>query len=527
MGVQTQRGGAALQSMVRSTWPTTIKCIDQVDRGLVQEWRERRPDGLLVLRRFFPTEELRDEKVDDLLRWADEVRTLGPILEVPINEAHQRGDDLKRFADWSAAAARRIAAAGYKPVVGNFSEGNPPHLAEWPFFFPALQAARELGGYLGLHEYFTPGCYLDSWHSLRYRRVWPLLPESLRVPLLITECGIDGGIDAPDGNRPKSGWRAYVDAREYARLLRGYRDELAKDAHVHGAHVFGCAMFDDWESFDVRDEGDLRPIFAEAVAGPPRWRPEASRRPAMIDQRGRLPTLAGGWSVLEYNERPLDSVHGVTLHFTGGPTERSARDIAAYQISEAAIVHTGLGQPYPAIAFTLLVTGDGAVNLCHDLDRRTWHSAARPNGLSRNLTHIGICYTGSVEPNGPQIAGLAEAIDWCERQLNRQLTIEGHRDPPLDIACPGPRWPEWRQPLERELARLRQSRPVDVGNGFTIRAEFRRFLEQHPEWGRPRMNELPLEGGAYLWLTPTPEHPRGGLLLYRAWLKEVRPVAWE
>ncbi|HEY3080088.1 MAG TPA: hypothetical protein VGM69_09295, partial [Chloroflexota bacterium] len=109
LGVQTQRGGEAFRSMIRNTWPRTIKCIDNIDRDVINEWRQRRPDGLLVIRRYFPDENLRPEKVDDLLRLADTVQALGPILEVPINEAHQDGDDLKRFADYSAAAARKIA----------------------------------------------------------------------------------------------------------------------------------------------------------------------------------------------------------------------------------------------------------------------------------------------------------------------------------------------------------------------------------------------------------------------------------
>jgi hypothetical protein len=41
------------------------------------------------------------------------------------------------------------------------------------------------------------------------------------------------------------------------------------------------------------------------------------------------------------------------------------------------------------------------------------------------------------------------------------------------------------------------------------------------------MDEQPMIGGAYLWTTPTPEHPTGGLLVYRAWLNEVRALGWE
>jgi hypothetical protein len=69
--------------------------------------------------------------------------------------------------------------------------------------------------------------------------------------------------------------------------------------------------------------------------------------------------------------------------------------------------------------------------------------------------------------------------------------------------------------------------PADVAGGFAIGAGIRRFLEQHPEWGRPRMDEQPMVGGAYLWTTPTAEHPTGGLLVYRAWLNEVRALGWE
>jgi hypothetical protein len=69
--------------------------------------------------------------------------------------------------------------------------------------------------------------------------------------------------------------------------------------------------------------------------------------------------------------------------------------------------------------------------------------------------------------------------------------------------------------------------PADVASGFTVGAGFRRFLEQHPEWGKARMDEQPMVGGAYLWTTPTAEHPTGGLLVYRAWLNEVRALGWE
>lgn len=272
------------------------------------------------------------------------------------------------------------------------------------------------------------------------------------------------------------------------------------------------------------EQNPNRVAYERGVAAAEVYRSGDEGRESLIeDLRGRLPAIG------QYNTRPLDAIRGITLHYTAGPLDQTAEQIAAYQTSAEAAGQTGEGVPFPAIAYTILVTGDGIPNLCHDLDRRTWHSAAIVDGLSRNLTRIGICFTGVSEPNAAQIAGLAEAIDWCERQLGRQLPIEGHRDAPYATKCPGSNWPSWRARLEEQLAEWRGTAPpaVDVANGFVVGSGFRTFLEQHPEWGKARMDEMALVGGAYLWTTPTAQHPKGGLLIYRSWLNEVRPLAWE
>ena len=102
------------------------------------------------------------------------------------------------------------------------------------------------------------------------------------------------------------------------------------------------------------------------------------------------------------------------------------------------------GQKFPAIAYTLVVEGDGRIVLCHDLDVRCWHSGAVIGGVSRNVSHVGIVYSGDVEPGPAQLVGLREAIAWATSQLGRSLQVEGHRDAPYATACPGPTWPGWR-----------------------------------------------------------------------------------
>lgn len=246
----------------------------------------------------------------------------------------------------------------------------------------------------------------------------------------------------------------------------------------------------------------------------------------MIDDlRGKLPVSTTGE---QYVSRPLDAIYGVTLHYTAGPADQSVEAIAEYQTSPAAASQTGTGSPFPAIAYTLVVTGDGVPHLCHDLETRTWHSAASPNGVSRNLTHVGICYTGSWEPNRDQIRGLAEAIHWVKTTLGRRtIEYEGHKDAPYPTACPGPAWPSWSRDLELAIADLVRSATYYVGPGIQS------FLDAHPEYGKPRHAERSMEPeslgrvGAYVWTTPTKEHPKGGLVVWRDWLNEARFLAWE
>lgn len=163
--------------------------------------------------------------------------------------------------------------------------------------------------------------------------------------------------------------------------------------------------------------------------------------------RGKLPTLnLVGWPGSHtYYPRDLAGVTGVTIHYTGGSFLATPEAIALYQISPSAAQQTGAipAQPFPGIAYHLFVEDDGKVSLCWDLETRVWHSAAVVGGIARNASHVGICYAGSYEPSVAQREGIRRAITWCEQQLGRTLTVEGHRDV-YPTACPGPTWPNWR-----------------------------------------------------------------------------------
>jgi hypothetical protein len=196
-------------------------------------------------------------------------------------------------------------------------------------------------------------------------------------------------------------------------------------------------------------------------------------------KQNKLPTITS-WNgaPLGYANRLPAGIVGATVHYTAGPTNATAESIANYQISAAAVPQTGNDTPFPGLAYTGIVEGDGTPVLAWDLGVRVWHSAALIGGVYRNASHVGFCYTGNDGPTDAQIAGLAELIRWAETQLGRNLAVEGHRDPPYPTDCPGPRWPNWKQQLVDTITQLRS------GDGAATR------------WQRPGFADLKVRVGA-------------------------------
>lgn len=194
---------------------------------------------------------------------------------VPGDEAQ-----MAKLADLEAERVRLLAEQGLRAVVGNFGAGQPP-LEWWPAFRPALEAAQVHDGYLGLHEYSAPTIWYhttrdpldfradrsdEGWLTLRYRKVYRefLIPWGLRLPLLITECGIDGLLRDRPGP-PGRGWKDFADywaelgmgldtPGNYVEQLAWYDYELQLDDYVRGAAVFAMTAFQEWESYQILGE---------------------------------------------------------------------------------------------------------------------------------------------------------------------------------------------------------------------------------------------------------------------------------
>lgn len=179
-----------------------------------------------------------------------------------------------------------------------------------------------------------------------------------------------------------------------------------------------------------------------------------------------------------YHKRPRDGVGGVTIHYTASRAATTVWSTALYQVSPQA------QEAFPAIAYHLFIEAEGTVYLCHDLETRVWHSGANVSGVARNLSHIGICYAGDREPNAAQIAGLHEAIAWCEAQLGRNLEVEGHKDA-YATTCPGPTWPSWKDDVLEEA--MDRNALVDALNGIW---HYSLELDQEGEAGTARAERL-------------------------------------
>ena len=186
------------------------------------------------------------------------------------------------YAAFEAERLRRLADLDLRGVVGNFGAG-APDLPLWVAFFPALYAAQELQGYLGLHEYsspwmwwltgkyqagncdgedYLPGEEDTGWLTLRYRKAYRdyLAPNGLGdLPLVITECGLDSVSPVCPGYT-SGPWRTHLDfwqaqdgahdpidywrgperdaERYYAEQLMWYDREVQQDVWVVGAAIF-------------------------------------------------------------------------------------------------------------------------------------------------------------------------------------------------------------------------------------------------------------------------------------------------
>jgi hypothetical protein len=277
-----------VMDLVKTKNVTVLKTLE-FDPAFLADIKARSPDTIIVGRPQLDQLRLDGDMPSDARRAADAALSLalngrgGALVDAwegfnePVpGDAGQMG----KLAQLEAERVRLLAERGVRAVVGNFGTGQPP-LEWWPAFRPALEAAKRHGAYLGLHEYSAPTIWYhtnradldfradrsdEGWLTLRYRKVYReyLEPWGLRLPLILTECGVDGGVTDRPGP-PGMGWKDFAgywaelgmgpDAPgNYVEQLAWYDSQLQLDDYVVGAAVFAMTAFEEWGSFELLGE---------------------------------------------------------------------------------------------------------------------------------------------------------------------------------------------------------------------------------------------------------------------------------
>jgi hypothetical protein len=189
-------------------------------------------------------------------------------------------DEMTRWADFEAERTRLLGERGIRSVIGNFGTGQPP-LELWEHFLPAIQAAKQYDGWLGLHEYSAPTMYYmttrenqgrypgvepgdTGWLTLRYRQVYNqiLIPRGLSLPLVFTELGVDGLVANRPGPPDAKGWQDFQGywaengyglwgPGAYVEQLVWYDEAMRQNDYVIGGCIFVLAASQGWQSYDI------------------------------------------------------------------------------------------------------------------------------------------------------------------------------------------------------------------------------------------------------------------------------------
>lgn len=166
------------------------------------------------------------------------------------------GESPKKVDAYYKAFVARLHEHGLHGVILNLGVGWPGNGGvtdappDWAPFANCI-GAMQPGDYVGAHEYWAFSGPQENWGWWAGRS----LTMPYRVPILITECGIDGGVVG----RAYAGWQdlpepsTVAKANRYVRELVWYAGTLAADARVQGVLPFTYGTGSEhWLRFDLR-----------------------------------------------------------------------------------------------------------------------------------------------------------------------------------------------------------------------------------------------------------------------------------
>lgn len=252
-------------------------------------------------------------------------------------------------AEYYATFLNGLHQYGLHGVVGNFGVGWPGNggvqdaPVQWDFFKPVADLMAP-GDFLGLHEYWALNGPTENWRWWAGR----FTQCPFKVPILITECGIDTGVTGDWFG----GWRKLpyntvdLQAEYYIDQLWWYALECAKDNRVRGIFPFTWDIGGyEWEKFDNRCDPwwqeFVKQLDAEGMPQPGDAEPPPP--PPPIDLNQAIRNAAWGQLGIPYNPTAAFSTYART-HNLGNPVTVEF-DVAGYRAQgfAGAIVYAKVG----------------------------------------------------------------------------------------------------------------------------------------------------------------------------------------
>jgi len=282
LGIQWQRETEQVLEYNRLVLPTILKSINCRTRLFWEMLVGDNPNALCIYRHYpnwdfeLDPEQRAKEAVDELSREIGDFEDHGHYLldiidAVECNNEfihsfeHDRFDAADRYmAAFVYEAHRRLAlkTVALNSACGHFAE-------ETADCFPlTLAALAETGGYLGMHEYDAwtmDRLHVETvdkdggyWLCGKWKRAMGPIKEKYgdAVKVVITECGVDGGVLGEH----KKGWRDInpnlaIAMESYcgSQSLAWYNDLLNDDDLMVGVAIFIISGEGDWSRFDIAD----------------------------------------------------------------------------------------------------------------------------------------------------------------------------------------------------------------------------------------------------------------------------------
>jgi len=262
--------GSGSWSIVRTGHPRVIKLLDNFQPAVAL--KQAVPGIIIVGRIYLPDQPQSGDPLVAAQNWWNSVSsTILSNPDVDYWEGYNEPNptDITWIVNMEIERVKILASHGKKASVFNFSVGNPDvtNSSTITALHPGLQAARDNGGILGLHEYSSPymnssysggPCDGSGWLTGRYRKLYGQLPSPLNsIPLVISETGIDCGTCGANGCKCNGGWKGACPlwptsdcTGSYLEMLKWYDSVLRCDSYILGSTIFSLEI-PNWDTFDI------------------------------------------------------------------------------------------------------------------------------------------------------------------------------------------------------------------------------------------------------------------------------------